>query len=97
MQDLLGLLSALHRPRLLIRAARIGAQDYCRDRHLHRLLGYGSLPRPASAVIRLMELERGIDDQRRIDDAGYSLRRHIDVLIALMGEANLLRDRLPTS
>ena len=75
----------------MIRAARIGAQEYCRDRHLRRLLGYGALPRPAAALMRLIELERGQDEQRRDDDAGYSLTRHLDILIAMMGEAQLLR------
>ena len=90
MQDILSMLNALRRPRLLIRAARIGAQDYSRDRHLKRLLGYGSLPRPAVALMQLMELERALDDQRREEDAGYSLTRHLDVLIAIMGEARVL-------
>ncbi len=91
MQDLMGLLSALRRPRLLIRTARIGAKDYNRDRHLQRILGYGSLPRPAPALMRLMELEQDLDTQRREDDAGYSLHRHLDILIAMMGEIQLLQ------
>lgn len=90
MKDLMSMLNSLCRPRLLIRAARIGAQDYTRDRHLRRLLGYGALPRSAEALMRLMEIERGLDDQRRADDAGYSLPRHLDVLIAMVGEAQLL-------
>lgn len=93
MHDLMTMLSTLRRPRLLIRTARLGAQDYRRDRHLQRLLGYGALPRPAAALMRLMEMERALDDQRRDDDSGYSLPRHLDVLIALMGEAQLV----PTS
>lgn len=91
MQDLLTMLNQLHRPRLLIRAARIGAQDYIRDTHLRRLFGYVTPPRPASALMRLIEMERGLNDQRRSDDAGYSLTRHLDILIAMMGEAQLLR------
>ncbi|MFV0512404.1 MAG: DUF6477 family protein [Jhaorihella sp.] len=90
MQDPLTMLSALRRPRLLIRAARLGAQEYRRDRHLQRLLGYGARPGPAQALLRLIEIERGLDDQRREDDAGYSLTRHLDVLIAMMGEAQLV-------
>ncbi|MFK7751678.1 MAG: DUF6477 family protein [Sedimentitalea sp.] len=97
MQDLLSMLNSLHRPRLLIRAARIGSADYLRERHLRRLLGYGTLPRPASALMRLIELERGLDEQRRDDDAGYSLPRHVDILIAMMGEAQLLRAMRDTS
>lgn len=90
MKDLLSLLSSLRRPRLLIRAARIGAQEYCRNRHLQRLLGFGNLPGPALALMQLIEIERDLDEQRRSDHAGYSLTRHLDVLIAMMGEAQLL-------
>lgn len=96
MQDIMSMLNALHRPRLLIRAARAGATEYNRNRHLQRLLGYGALPRTAQALLRLIELERGLNDQRKDDDAGYSLPRHLDVLIAIMGEAQLLRAIKPT-
>lgn len=91
MQDVFSMLTALRRPRLLIRAARFGQTNYNRDRHLQRILGYGSLPRPAAALVKLMELEREIDEQRRADDAGYSLSRHVDLLIAMMGEAQLVQ------
>ena len=91
MQDILSMLNTLRRPRLLIRAARIGSQDYRRERHLQRLLGYGALPRPAAALLRLMEIEREMNEQRSGDEAGYSLTRHLDILIAMMGEAQLLR------
>lgn len=91
MQDLTTILSTVHRPRLLVRAARLGVREYDRQRHLHRLLGYGTLPRPAAAILRLVELERDLDTQRREDDAGYSIARHLDVLIALIGEARLYR------
>lgn len=91
MQDLIGMLSNLRRPRLLIRAARIGAQDYDRKRHLQRLLGYGGLPRPGAALMRLMEMEQDLDAMRREDNAGYSLQRHLDLLIAMMGEVQILQ------
>ncbi len=44
MHDILGTLRALRRPPLLIRAARIGLQDYRREVHLRRLLRDGPLP-----------------------------------------------------
>lgn len=91
MQDLMTMLSALRRPRLLIRAARFGQQDYNRERHLQRILGYGALPRPAAALMKLMELEREVDEQRRTDDEGYSLTRHVDLMIAMMAEARLVQ------
>lgn len=95
MQDLLTMLNTMRRPRLLIRAARIGALEYRRDRHLQRLLGYGALPRPAVALMRLIEEERDLNDQRRNNEAGYTLPHHLDILIAMMGEAQLLRATSP--
>lgn len=83
------MITTLRRPRLLTRAAKIGAKDYNRDRHLQRVLGYGAIPGTGSALIRLMEAERELDLQRQEDDAAYSLVRHLDILIALIGEAQL--------
>jgi len=91
MQDVLTMLATLKRPGLLMRAARLGAEDYRRAMHLPRLLGYGTLPRHSAALIHLMELEASLDTQRRTDDSGYSLLRHIDILIAILGEARILR------
>jgi len=91
MQDLFSMLNALHRPRLLMRAARIGAQEYRRGGHLPRLLGYGVLPRHAPAILKLMEIEADLEDKRKEADTGYSLVRHVDVLIAIIGEARELR------
>jgi hypothetical protein len=89
MQDLFTMLSSLRRPRLLIRAARLGAAEYRRSCHLPRLIGYRTLPGPAAALVQLIEMEREMNAQRKSDDAGYSLPRHLDVLIALVGEAQL--------
>ncbi|MEL6806335.1 MAG: DUF6477 family protein [Pseudomonadota bacterium] len=91
MQDILSMLNALHRPRLLIRAARIGAEDYRRAAHLPRLLGYGQLPRHGKALMRLMEIEGELNALRLGEDSSYSLLRHIDVLIAIVGEGRILR------
>ncbi|MEX0279956.1 MAG: DUF6477 family protein [Arenibacterium sp.] len=89
MQDIMTMLNALVRPRLLIRAARIGAKDYVRERHLKRVLKVDNLPRTGVALIRLLEMERAMNEQRCNDETGYSLVRHMDVLIALLGEARL--------
>ena len=91
MQDILSMLNALHRPRLLIRAARIGAEDYRRAAHLPRRLGYGQLPRHGNALMRLMEIEGELNTLRLGDDSSYSLLRHIDVLIAIVGESRIMR------
>ena len=91
MQDILTMLNALQRPRLMMRAARIGAHDYRRAAHLPRLLGYGALPRHGAALMKLMEIEAGMEDQRTGGDASYSLVRHLDVLIAMVAEARMLK------
>jgi len=90
-KDIHSLLASLHRPRLLMRAARIGANDYRRAGHLPRLLGYGNLPRHGQALVRLVELEADLEQQRVASDAGYSLIAHVDILIAIVGEARALR------
>jgi len=94
MKDILGMLATLRRPRLLIRAARIGAQDYRRD-HLRSLLGYEALPRSGPALVRLIEMEASLEDNRREADARYSVARHVQVLVAMMGEARILRAAQP--
>lgn len=91
MQDILTMLNTLHRPRLMMRAARIGAQDYRRAAHLPRLLGYGVLPRHGAALLKLMDIEAALEEQRTQSDASYSLIRHLDVLIAMVAEARILR------
>ncbi len=91
MQDLLTQIAALRRPRLLIRAARIGAQTYRREARLPRLLGYGVTLRLGPTLMRLMALEAEMNDRRENGDAGYSIAVHVDLLIAIMGESQLLR------
>lgn len=91
MQDIHSLLATLHRPRLLMRAARIGAAEYRRDGHLPRLLGYGVLPRHGKALMRLVDIEAELERQRSTADTSYSLVAHVDVLIAIVGETRALR------
>ena len=97
MQDALTMLQRLHRPRLLMRAARIGAEDYRRAAHLPRLLGYGNLPRHTQALMRLMEIEAELNAQRIDDESAYNLLRHIDVLIALVGAARIMQAAQPAA
>lgn len=91
MKDILGMLQDLRRPRLLIRAARHGVDEYRRESHLKRHLGYGTLPRSGPALMRLMEKEAILNEQRRTGSAEYSIVQHVDILIAIMGEARQLR------
>lgn len=91
MQDILSMIASLNRPRLLVRAARFGVDDYSRSTHLPRLLGGVAPIRPGAAVIRLIEIEATLNDKRVAGAADYSVARHVEVLIAIMGEARQLR------
>ncbi|WP_323764225.1 DUF6477 family protein [Marinovum sp.] len=91
MQDALTLLRQLHRPRLLIRAARAGLADYRRSIHLRRSLGSEPPRRAGPALMRLIEIERGLNDARLQKCASYCVARHVEVLVAMMGEAQMLR------
>lgn len=86
MLDLKTQLTNLKRPKLLVRAARIGLKDYRRKRHLARILG-GTVPTRASAVVmQLFDLENFQNSQRKTRDAAYSAARHIEILVALIAE-----------
>lgn len=91
MEDVLTMISRLKRPTLLVRTARHGIEDYNRVRHLTRLLKSETLPAPGKAIIKLMELEAVADTQRREKRAEYSVARHIELLVALMCEARILK------
>lgn len=88
MTDFRSLLAELRRPRMLIRAARFGMQEYRRDRDLRRL-GAPLAPMERS-VSRLFQDEEDLEQTRRAGDACYCVARHIEVLIALMAEVRLL-------
>lgn len=92
MQDILTMLSELRRPRLLIRAARFGAEEYKREAHLPRLLGGGRAKSAGQAIMQLLDIERQLEEKRRANDGNYRVARHVSVLIAIMGEARALRE-----
>lgn len=94
MNDILSMLKMLNRPRLLIRAARHGLSEYNRDRHLSRLIKDTCIPSPGQAIITLMGEEKILEDKRKLGDASYSVMKHIEVLVALMGEARLLSSKI---
>lgn len=92
MTDFSAILANLRRPRLLIRAARFGLQDYRRDRDLRRLLSV-----PASAERNIPELlaeEERLEHIRQTGDINYPIARHIEVLVALIAEVRLLPRRM---
>lgn len=89
MSDFRMILANLRRPRLLMRAARFGLGDYRRDRDLRRLVRCGLSPE--DTVPSLMSVEAELEETRLAGDMSYSVARHIEVLIALLAEAQLLR------
>jgi hypothetical protein len=88
------ILANLRRPRLLMHAARFGLGDYRRERDLRRLVNTSASPE--QTVPRLISVEETLEATRVAGDASYSPARHIDVLIALLAEAQLLRRREAT-
>ena len=88
MTDFRLMLANLRRPRLLMRAARFGLGEYRRDRDLRRLVRDTA---PEETLPRLIAVEQRLEETRLAGDASYSVARHIDVLIALLAEAQLLR------
>lgn len=91
MEDVLTMISRLKRPKLLVRTARHGIEDYNRVVHLRRLLKTDNLPGPSQAIVRLMELETIVDQQRETKRAEYSVARHVELIMALMCEARILK------
>jgi hypothetical protein len=91
MQDVLTIFRGLRRPPLLVRAARIGMAGYDRSVHLARHLGHGPLPRGGDALMQLIDIEAGLETDRTDRATHYRAARHVDVLIAMMGEARDLQ------
>jgi hypothetical protein len=91
MHDILGRVEGLKRPPLLVRAARFGLDDYNRAGQLPRLLRSLTLPRSGEAILRLLDIEAALEDLRIDRAAEYSIARHVEVIVALMAEARLLR------
>ena len=90
MTDFRTFLADLRRPALLLRAARFGLADYQRDRDLKRLLASDGPASPERAVPQLIAEEQKLEATRQAGEAGYSLTRHIEILIALLSELRQL-------
>jgi|TARA_B110000967_G_scaffold157321_1_gene162433 hypothetical protein len=95
MQDALTILHKLRRPKMLMRAAQIGVAEYKRVAHLPRLLGYGRMPKQSEAILKLIEIEKNLKALRKAGESADNLLRHIDVMIAIVGEARDLRASQP--
>ena len=91
MEDILTIVSRLKRPTLLVRTARHGIEDYNRLVHLRRLLKSEALPGPGQAIVKLLELEATVNEQRLAERAEYSVARHVEVMVALMCETRIFK------
>ncbi len=91
MIDILSQITALKRPKLLVRAASFGLDDYDRRKHLRHVLRMDDSCSSGAALVRLLEIERDLNQSRLTHDGAYTIGRHVEVLIAIMGEAQLLR------
>lgn len=89
MLDIQSIIAKLQRPKLLVRAARFGLDEYRRERDLKRALKTDHIPKSGEALLRLSEIEGDMNAKRETNDATYSIAAHIDVLIAIMSEAQL--------
>lgn len=90
MQDPLSRITVLKRPPLLVDAARHGVDAYDRAALLPRLIG--ACPGgPARAVMALLEREAELEARRRSGSGDYRPARHVELIVALMGEARLIR------
>lgn len=92
MSSHLQILSTLRRPRLLVRAARIGIGDYVRDRDLKRAFAGCSVPSAGEVVPELMRREADLEARRVSGYAGYSAARHVHILTVIMAEARRLTE-----
>lgn len=95
-------LRTTHRPRLLLRTARLGLADYLRERDLKRVLRLPAPPPPGMGSLeQLFALEAQMERLRTrpISETGEAWRaaRHVEVLIALLAEARLVLDPVPAS
>ncbi len=94
MLDIHSLIRQLSRPRILVRAARFGVDDYRRDIELRQILGLEILPRSAEIVLKLLDHEAGLNARRLDKDAHYSIADHIQTLTAIMIEVRSLKTEL---
>jgi plasmid stability protein len=90
MTDIKQILPKLRRPRLLVRAAKHGLREYDRKRDLRRIAGTGPVNNSDAMVAHLADQESQIEANRKSGCATYSIARHIEILVALMAEYNLL-------
>lgn len=93
MLNIIDILQTLKRPKILVRAARLGLEEYNRDRELRRITKTTRNACPQAVFDRLLAHENYLEDARCNGDASYSIQRHIQVLTAVLAEAKLIIKR----
>lgn len=83
-------LSHLRRPKLLIRTARAGLQDYRRNRDLKGISGIAANASGTALVELLLIAEAEMEQCRHENEASYNVRKHIRIMTALLAEASAL-------
>lgn len=79
------------RPKLLIRAARLGLEDYARERDLPRVLRRIDPGGAGPVLARLQAGEARLEARRLTGDVTYSAALHVEAMIAVMAEMRLSR------
>ena len=90
MSHINSVLTAVCRPKILIRAARAGLVDYRRERDLKRLLRTPKHTTPSRAIDTLLMEEKRLESSRTTGEGTYNLQRHVALLTAVIAEARLL-------
>lgn len=87
----LALFRNLRRPKILIRAARIAATGYRRERDLTRVLKTRRPACPERGLDTLLQIEAELEETRKTGTGAYNVTRHVEVLTAVIAEARLLQ------
>ena len=90
MHDIFSQLKLMKRPKLLIRAAKFAVGDYKRGKHLKQVFPGAPLSDDQIILASLFNLEAEIDSGRKAGRADYSVSHHVNVLAAIMAEAQML-------
>lgn len=87
MSNIYSILNTLHRPKILLRAAKFGLSEYCRERDLSRIIPHHSSS--DATVKQLLSKELQLEQNRLNGEINYCVTRHIEVLVALLAEVKL--------
>lgn len=87
MTDLSNFLKQIRRPKLLVRAARMGLLHYRAERDMPALIK--AKTKAAERVQTLIAEEQRLEEGRQAGDSTYSIQSHVGILIALIAEARL--------